>query len=134
MEDKNLTKNAVEDIKTEFELEREKIQIERARLELDRERLVTDRERWQAESQWRQQASARLIPVSTLVYLSVICMLVGGITVAIWGRFEPRRDDTAMIQALSMPDGGGATNAVNPIVIRRIDGLGRGGGILLLME
>jgi len=74
-----LTQNTVADIKTEFALEREKLQIERARIDLERERLAAERERWQDESEWRARASGRMVPVSTLVYVAVICVLASGI-------------------------------------------------------
>ncbi len=128
-----LTKNAVADIKTEFELEREKIQIERARIELERERLAAERERWQSEAEWRTRASGQMIPVSTLVYVSVICLLVAGVGGWLGGNFvarrEAERDNTNLIQALTT-SAGESTNSVSPVVIRRP----RGGNILLLVE
>ena len=112
-----LTQNAVADIKTEFELEREKLQIERARIDLERERLGAERERWQTESEWRARATGRMIPISTLVYVSVICLLVAGIGGWHGGAFLARREarrDTETIgrtisQALSAGEG---TNTV----------------------
>jgi hypothetical protein len=77
--DETLTPNTVADIQTEFALEREKLQIERARIDLERERLAAERERWQNESEWRVRASGRMVPVSTLVYVAVICVLASGI-------------------------------------------------------
>ena len=82
-----LTQNTVADIQTEFALERDKLQIERARIDLERERLAAERERWQDESEWRARASGRMVPVSTLVYVSVICVLAAGIGGWFGGQF-----------------------------------------------
>jgi len=87
-----LTQNTVADIKTEFALEREKLQIERARIDLERERLAAERERWQDESEWRARASGRMVPVSTLVYVAVICVLVSGIGAWFGGNLVARRE------------------------------------------
>ena len=112
-----LTKNAVADIKTEFELEREKLQIERARIDLERERLGAERERWQTESEWRARATGRMIPVSTLVYVSVICLLVAGIGGWQGGAFvarrEAQRESDSFIQALTFIGGEGTNTVVN---------------------
>ena len=127
-----LTQNAVADIKTEFELEREKLQIERERIDLERERLGAERERWQTESEWRARATGRMIPVSTLVYVSVICLLVSGIGGWFGGNFvarrEAKRENETFIQALSSIAGESGTNTVVNVINRH------GRNIRLLVE
>ena len=126
MSDQQLTPNAVADIKTEFELEREKIMIERARIDLERERLSAERERWKSEAEWRSRASGRMIPVSTLVYVSVICVLAAGMTGWLGGNLVARRerqdDSDRIIKAItasSLPVEGAGTNAVSSAVGHR---------------
>ena len=137
-----LTQNTVADIKTEFALEREKLQIERARIDLERERLAAERERWQNESEWRARASGRMVPVSTLVYVSVICVLASGIGGWFCGDlvarrearetlretlFEARKESETFYKTLAtIVEEGGTDNAV---IIRR-----GGNNIRLLFE
>ena len=87
-----LTPNTVADIKTEFELEREKIKIERERIDLERERLAAERERWQHEVEWRARASGRMVPVSTLVYVGVICVLTAGVSGWLGGSLVAKKE------------------------------------------
>ena len=125
-----LTQNTVADIKTEFALEREKLQIERARIDLERERLAAEREHWQNESEWRARASGRIVPVSTLVYVAVICVLGAGIGGWFGGNLVARRDarheSDSLIKALATTVEEGTSNAV---IIRR-----SGHNIRLLFE
>ena len=128
-----LTKNAVADIKTEFELEREKIQIEHARIALERERLAAERERWQNEAEWRARAMGRMIPVSTLVYVSVICVLVSGFAGWFSGSFvaerEARRVNESFIQGVTAAFAGAGEGTNTVINIQ-----GRERSIRLLLE
>ena len=133
-----LTQNTVADIQAEFALEREKLHIERARIDLERERLAAERERWQNESEWRARASGRMVPVSTLVYVSVICVLASGIGGWFCGDFVARREargallearkesDTFYKTLATIVEEGGTDNAV---IIRR-----GGNNIRLLFE
>jgi hypothetical protein len=124
---------------TELLLEREKIQIERERLALERDRLAAERERSKVDDLWRERAESGVrVPVSTLVFVSIICLLVGGMTGVFGTAYRQDRRQVArrqeFVQALS-----GQTNAMShgngQLLLQALRGQGtQGGGILLILD
>lgn len=124
---------------TELLLEREKIQIERERLALERDRLAAERERSKADAIWRERAESGMrVSVSTLIFVGIICLLVGGMS-GVFGttyrqdlRQNARRQE--FVQALS-----GQTNNMTrgnvPMLLHSLRGQGgQSGGILLILD
>lgn len=125
--------------RAELAIEREKIQIERERLALERERLASERERWKSEATLVPRAEGRGIAVSTLVFVAVICALLGVIAgsfarAPIGGR--SRSASAVDLQALVSRVSG--TNAAGggegPIVLRASGSGGSRGAYLLILE
>jgi hypothetical protein len=124
---------------TELLLEREKIQIERERLVLERDRLAAERERLKVDALWRERAENGVrVSASTLVFVSIICLLVGGISGVFGTTYRQDRRQTArrqeFVQALS-----GQTNALSrgnvPLLLQSLRGQGgQSGGILLILD
>ena len=66
--------------RTELQIEQEKLKLERERILLERERLESVRERVQAQEGLHTDQNGRLaVKLSTLILVSIICTLVGGI-------------------------------------------------------
>jgi hypothetical protein len=121
--------------RAELGIEREKIQIERERLALERERLAAERERWKTDDTLRSRAEGRGIAVSTLVFVSIICALLGGlaVTLAFYRRQSPRTLREAGLEAFVARGTTNAATAGEPIVLRALDGSsGRGAYLLIL--
>lgn len=124
---------------TELLLEREKIQIERERLALERDRLAAERERSKADDIWRERAESGLrVPISTLVFMSIICLLVGGMSGILGTSYRQDLKQTArrqeFVQALS-----GQTNTMTrgnvPLLLQSLrTQSGQSGGILLILD
>ncbi len=66
--------------RTELQIEQEKLKLERERILLERERLESARQRVQAQEGLHTDQNGRLaVKLSTLILVSIICTLVGGI-------------------------------------------------------
>ena len=113
--------------RAELHIEREKIQIERERLALERERMAAERERWKIDAELKSRAEGRGIAFSTLVFVGIICVLVGVIA----GFFSagPRASRTSAAEITALMSGT-ATNATNrggkSILLRPVDTGGAG--------
>ena len=123
---------------SELTIEHEKVQIERERLALERERLAAEREHWKSDAELRPRAEGRGIAVSTLVFVSVICVLAGAL-VGTLSRSPQRAGNSAAAARLEalMSRTATSTNAPakgeSPIVLRALDaGTGRGAYLLIL--
>jgi hypothetical protein len=123
--------------RAELAIERDKVEIERERLALERERLAAERERWRIDSELRSRAEGRGIRVSTLIYVAVICVLVGGI---VGGLALGRRAPARTMPGFSLEKLMGAaapTNAAErggaPIVLRAVDANGTSRNAYLLL-
>jgi hypothetical protein len=121
--------------RAEIQIEREKVQIERERLALERERLAAERERWKIDAELRPRAEGRGIAVSTLVFMSIICALIGVIAGNFSGgtRRSARLATPVNLQALMA---GASTNrpaASGQALLRSLEtGGGRGAYLLIL--
>ena len=121
--------------RAELGIEREKIQIERERLALERERLAAERERWKTDDMLRSRGEGRGIAVSTLVFVSVICVLLGGlaVTLTLYHRQPSRTLRETGLEAFMARGATNAATAGEPIVLRALDGSsGRGAYLLIL--
>lgn len=104
----------------EMQIEAEKLKLEREKLALERERLETAKERLQAQQRAvHSDATGKLfVPLSTLLFVSFICLLGGGILGAFSASMsaEQREKDRLhdVMQTLASsgaPDADSATNA-----------------------
>ena len=85
--------------RTELQIEQEKLKLERERILLERERLEAVRERVQAQKGLHTDQNGRLaVKLSTLVLVSIICTLVGGILGALSTSTHLDRRNTARLQ------------------------------------
>jgi hypothetical protein len=123
--------------RAEIQIEREKVQIERERLALERERLAAERERWKIDDELRPRAEGRGIAVSTLVFMSIICALIGVIAGNFSGgtRRVPRLSSPVNLQSLMA---GASTNqsagASGQVLLRALDAGGGRGAYLLILD
>jgi hypothetical protein len=123
---------------TELQLEREKIQIERERLALERDRLAAEREWNKAEHTWRERAEKGVrVSVGTLIFVSIICLLSGGMFGMMGTNYRQEKRQTARrqeyVQALT-----GKTNenssARGTLLLQSLQAQGGQGGILLILD
>ncbi|MBQ9431440.1 MAG: hypothetical protein IJU44_07805 [Kiritimatiellae bacterium] len=85
--------------RTELLLEQEKLRLERERLLLEQERLSAARDRLQSQSQISYTASGKLkVTVSTLILVSIISALTGGILGAFSTSMHITRQQRASLQ------------------------------------
>jgi hypothetical protein len=85
--------------RTELLIEQEKLKLERERLMLERERLETARERSSAERDFRADSSGKqVVSVSSLVFIAIICLLVGGIMGAFSTSFQVNRSRSRRVR------------------------------------
>lgn len=121
--------------RAELQIEREKVQIERERLALERERLAAERERWKIDAELRPRAEGRGVAISTLVFLSIICALIGVIAGNFSGeaRRSPRLTTPVNLQALMAEASTNRPVASRQALLRSLDtGGGRGAYLLIL--
>lgn len=79
--------------RTEMMIEQEKLKLERERMLLERERLEAVRERANMEKNFRVDGSGKqVVTVSSLIFISIICLLTGGIMGAFTSSFHMKRD------------------------------------------
>jgi len=121
--------------RAELHIEREKIQIERERLALERERMAAERERWKIDADLKSRAEGRGVAFNTLVFVGVICVLVGVITGILSIGLRASRTPGAGLEALTSK---GSTNEVitssKPILLRPVDTGGSGKAYLLILD
>ncbi|HRR34343.1 MAG TPA: hypothetical protein P5026_09610 [Kiritimatiellia bacterium] len=85
--------------RTELQIEQEKLKLERERILLERERLESVRERVRAQEGLHTDQNGRLaVKLSTLILVSIICTLVGGILGALSTSTHLDRRNTARLQ------------------------------------
>ncbi len=85
--------------RTELLIEQEKLKLERERLMLERERLESARERERAQKDFRIDSNGKqVVAVSSLVFISIICLLVGGIMGAFSTSFQVNRSRTRRVR------------------------------------
>lgn len=122
--------------RAELGIERDKVQIERERLALERERLSAERERWKIDAELRTRGEGRGIAISTLVFVAIICALVGGLVgVLTRGQRTTVRDlnSDGLKALMSRASTNGATRGDAPILLRAVDaGSGHGAYLLIL--
>jgi hypothetical protein len=104
--------------RTELMIEQEKLKLERERMMLERERLEAVRERAHAEKNFSIDSSGKqVVTVSSLVFIAIICLLLGGIMGAFStslqiNRSRNRRVREVMESLSSVSPGLTATNQV----------------------
>ncbi len=85
--------------RTELQIEQEKLKLERERILLERERLEAVRDRVKAHEGLRTDTNGKLsVPLSTLILISIICTLVGGIMGAFSTSMRLDRRNSARLQ------------------------------------
>jgi len=85
--------------RTELQIEQEKLKLERERILLERERLEAMRDRVKAEEGFHTDKNGTLsVTLSTLILVSIICTLVGGILGAFSTSAHLDRRNTARLQ------------------------------------
>ena len=85
--------------RTELQIEQEKLKLERERILLERERLEAARERMTAQGGLYADQNGRLtVKLSTLILVSIIFMLAGGILGALSTSTHLDRRNTARLQ------------------------------------
>jgi hypothetical protein len=85
--------------RTELQIEQEKLKLERERILLERERLEAVRDRLQAQRGLHTDKNGKLsVTLSTLILVSIICTLVGGILGAFSTSTHLDRRNTARLQ------------------------------------
>ena len=78
--------------RTEMMIEQEKLKLERERMLLERERLEAVRERANVEKEFRIDNSGKqVVTFSSTVFISIICLLMGGILGAFSTSFHINR-------------------------------------------
>jgi len=102
--------------RTELQIEQEKLKLERERILLERERLEAVSERVKAQEEFRTDKNGKLsVTLSTLILVSIICTLAGGILGAFSTSVRLDRRNTARLQevmqtlASSSPESIGVT-------------------------
>lgn len=120
--------------RAELHIEREKIQIERERLALERERLAAERERWKNDSELKSRAEGRGIGISTLVFVGVICVLVG--VIAGFLSIGPRgsRASAMGLAALTSKTSTNASGSGKSILLRPVETGGGSKAYLLILD
>lgn len=85
--------------RTELQIAQEKLKLERERILLERERLEAVRDRVTAQEGLRTDKNGKLsVTLSTLILISIICTLVGGILGAFSTSSHLDRRNTARLQ------------------------------------
>ncbi|MFO7937189.1 MAG: hypothetical protein R6V06_06245 [Kiritimatiellia bacterium] len=85
--------------RTEMMLEQEKLKLERERMLLERERLEAARERTETEKSFRIDGNGKqVIAISSMVFISIICLLTGGILGAFSTSFQMNRSRTKRVR------------------------------------
>ena len=85
--------------RTELQIEQEKLKLERERILLERERLEAARDRIKAQENLRTDKNGKLsVTLSTLILVSIICTLTGGILGAFSTSSHLDRRNTARLQ------------------------------------
>ena len=85
--------------RTELQIEQEKLKLERERILLERERLEAVRDRITAQEGLRTDKDGKLsVTLSTLILVSIICTLTGGILGAFSTSTHLDRRNTARLQ------------------------------------
>lgn len=85
--------------RTELQIEQEKLKLERERILLERERLEAMRNRTRAAEGLRTDKYGKLsVTLSTLILVSIICTLVGGILGAFSTSMHLDRQNSARLQ------------------------------------
>ena len=123
--------------RAELAIERDKVEIERERLALERERLASERERWKIDAELRSRGEGRGIAVSTLIYVAIICALVGGLTGVLSRapRTATRDLNSESLKALmSRASTNAASRSDAPILLRAVDAGGGHGAYLLILD
>ena len=103
--------------RTELQIEQEKLKLERERILLERERLEAVRDRVKAHEGLRADGTGKLsVTLSTLILVSIICTLVGGILGAFSTSLQVDRRSAARLQevmqtlAAASPEAGGVVS------------------------
>lgn len=111
--------------RTELQIEQEKLKLERERILLERERLEAMRDRVRMESSLHVDGRGKpSVALSTMVFLSIIFLLVGGILGAFTMSLQRDRRSAARLQevmqtlATAAPEDveGGLTNRLSSAV------------------
>ena len=85
--------------RTEMMIEQEKLKLERERILLERERLEATRERVKMENSFRLDGSGKqVVPMTTLIFISIICLLAGGILGIFSTSFQINRTRSARVK------------------------------------
>ncbi len=85
--------------RTEMMIEQEKLKLERERMLLERERLEAVRERANVEKEFRIDNSGKqVVTFSSTVFISIICLLMGGILGAFSTSFHMNRNRTERVR------------------------------------
>lgn len=107
--------------RTELQIEQEKLKLERERILLERERLEAVRDRLAAREGLRTDKDGKLsVTLSTLILVSIICTLTGGILGAFSTSTHLDRRNTARLQevmqtlAAASPESIGVTTNGSP--------------------
>ena len=110
------------------------VQIERERLALERERLAAERERWKNDSELKSRAEGRGIGISTLVFVGVICVLVG--VIAGFLSIGPRgsRASAMGLAALTSKTSTNASGSGKSILLRPVETGGGSKAYLLILD
>lgn len=133
--------------RTELQIEQEKLRLERERILLERERLEAARERIKVQEGLHTDGNGKLsVTLSTLILVSIICTLVGGILGAFSTSTHLDRRNTARLQevmqtlASASPESvgvatneAGAASADMPAWLRAMKPRGAHAGISLVV-
>ena len=85
--------------RTEMMIEQEKLKLERERMLLERERLESVRERANAEKDFKVDGNGKqVVTISSMVFISIICLLMGGILGAFSTSFHMNRSRTERVR------------------------------------
>lgn len=98
--------------RTELMIEQEKLKLERERMMLERERLEALRERANVEKSFRIDNSGKqVVTITSLVFISIICLLAGGIMGAFTASFQMNRSRSQRVREVMA-----SLSSVNPAV------------------
>ncbi|MDA3925101.1 MAG: hypothetical protein PF904_10430 [Kiritimatiellae bacterium] len=96
--------------RTEMMIEQEKLKLERERMLLERERLEAVRDRVNTEKNFRVDGSGKqVVAITSVIFISIICLLTGGILGAFSTSFQINRSRTERVREVMQ-----SLSSVNP--------------------
>jgi len=96
--------------RTEMMIEQEKLKLERERMLLERERLEAVRERANIDKNFQIDGNGKqLVSVTSMIFISIICLLMGGILGAFSTSFQMNRSRTERVREVMA-----SLSSVNP--------------------